>query len=317
MASTPRGRTQQRERYCEARQRLHQRHQQNQRRRKDKRKAPDQIRISPTDYEACLGRDKYDVYRPLYNVQVMTDLKTDLILAYRVSPSATDSGQLIPMIDLTQAVTGRLLRDVLADSGYPSGDELAACAALGVTIYSPWQENSFTAKKKAAKGAPPMLSKEQFRWDANHRQYVCPQGHVLGYAGKTSKQKNNGESVPLEVYQADAADCGGCPLRSQCVQSQSGARSVRRRPHEKPVEALKERMKTPKAKELYRQRSQSVERSFADQKEHRGLRRFSGRGQQRAAVQAGLSILVHNLRTLDKLRSARDEDLPDAEKNAA
>jgi hypothetical protein len=80
---------------------------------------------------------------------------------------------------------------------------------------------------------------------------------------------------------------------------------------------LKERMKTPKAKELYRQRSQSVERSFADQKEHRGLRRFSGRGQQRAAVQAGLSILVHNLRTLDKLRSARDEALSDAEKNAA
>ena len=42
---------------------------------------------------------------------------------------------------------------------------------------------------------------------------------------------------------------------------------------------------------LIRQRSQSVERSFADQKEHRGLRKFSGRGQERAAVQAGLSIL--------------------------
>jgi transposase len=317
MANTPRGRAQQRERYCEARQRLYQRHQENQRRRKDKRKAPDQIRISPTDFEACLGRDKYDVYRPLYNVQVMTDLKTDLILAYAVSSCASDSGQLIPMIYLTQAVTGRLLRDVLADSGYPSGEELAACAALGVTLYSPWQENSFTSKKKAAKGAPPMLPKEQFRWDAHQRQYLCPQGHVLSYAGKTSKQKNNGESVPLEVYQADAADCGCCPLRSQCVQSQNGARSVRRRPHEEHVEALKERMKTPEAKALYRQRSMTVERSFADQKEHRGLRRFSGRGQERAAIQAGLSILVHNLRILDKLRSARGETIADAEKKAA
>jgi transposase len=317
MATTPRGRAQQHERYCEARGRLHQRHQENQRRRKDKRKAAHQIRISPTDFEACLGRDKYDVYRPLYNVQVMADLKTDLILTYTVSPSATDSGQLIPLIDLTKAVTGRLLHEVLTDSGYPSGDDLAACAVRGVIIYSPWQENSFTAKKKAAKGAPPILPKEQFRWDADHRQYICPQGHRLSYAGKTSKQKNNGESVPLEVYQADAADCGGCPLRAQCVQSQSGARSVRRRPHEEHVEALKERMKTPRAKELYRQRSQSVERSFADQKEHRGLRKFSGRGQQRAAVQAGLSILVHNLRTLDKLRSARDEARADAERNAA
>ena len=146
---------------------------------------------------------------------------------------------------------------------------------------------------------------------------VCPQGHRLSDAGKASKQKNNGESVPLEVYQAKVADCGGCPLRDQCVQSKSGARSVRRRPHEEHVEALKERMKSPEAKTLYRQRSQTVERSFADQKEHRGLRKFSGRGQERAAVQAGLSILVHNLRTLDKLRSARDEVPADAEKNAA
>ena len=65
-----------------------------------RRKAANQIRISPTDVEACLGRDKYDVYRPLYNVQVMTDLKTDLILSYTVSSCVSDSGQLIPLIDL-------------------------------------------------------------------------------------------------------------------------------------------------------------------------------------------------------------------------
>jgi hypothetical protein len=247
----------------------------------------------------------------------MTDLKTDLILAYTICPCASDSGQLVPLIDLTEATTGRRLRDVLTDAGYPSGEDLAACAARGVIIYSPWQENSFTSKKKAAKGAPPILPKDQFRWDAENRQYVCPQGHRLSYAGKTSKQKNNGESVPLEVYQADGADCGGCPLRAQCVQSQCGARSVRRRPHEEHVEALKERMKTPEAKALYKQRSQSVERSHADQKEHRGLRKFSGRGQLRAAAQAGLSILVHNLRTLDKLRSNSTEVSADAEKKAA
>ena len=101
-------------------------HEENQRRR-EQRKAANEIRISPTDIEACLGRDKYDVYRPLYNVQVMTDLKTDLILAYAVSPCSSDSGQLIPLIDQTQTATGRLLHAVLTDSGYPSGDDLAAC----------------------------------------------------------------------------------------------------------------------------------------------------------------------------------------------
>jgi transposase len=317
MATTPRGRAQQRDRYCESRRRLHRQHEANRRRRKDKRKAPGRIRISPTDADACLGLDKYKVFRPLYNVQVMTDLASDLILAFAVVPAAADSGLLLPMIDLTEAATGRPIRAALTDSGYPSGEELAACAARGVVVYAPWQENSFTAKKKAAKGAPPGVPKEEFRWDAEHGQYVCPQGHRLSYAGMSSKQKNDGESVPLEVYRADAADCAGCPLHDRCVQSKGGARSVRRRPHEEHVEALKERMKTAEAKELYRRRGQSVERSFGDQKEHRGLRRFSGRGQRRAAAQTGLSILVHNLRTLDKLRSRREEVPENAGKEAA
>jgi hypothetical protein len=51
---------------------------------------------------------------------------TDLILVYAVSPSATDSGQLVPLIDLTQATTGRRLRDVLADAGYPPPKDAAA-----------------------------------------------------------------------------------------------------------------------------------------------------------------------------------------------
>jgi hypothetical protein len=57
-------------------------------------------------------------------------------------------------------------------------------------------------------------------------------------------------------------------------------------------------MDTDAGKELYRQRCRTVELVNADWKEHRKLRRLSGRGQERARCQGGLIVLAHNLLTL-------------------
>ncbi len=70
---------------------------------------------------------------------------------------------------------------------------------------------------------------------------------------------------------------------------------------------MKDRMKTPEGKALYHQRSCTVERRFADLKRFRGAERFSGTTPQRAEAQIGLTILVHNLITLDKLRKGQAE----------
>lgn len=54
-------------------------------------------------------------------------------------------------------------------------------------------------------------------------------------------------------------------------------------------------MATTEAKTLYRLRCQTVELGFADFKQHRSMRQFSGRGRDRAQRQVGLTVLVHNL----------------------
>src|SRR3954449_9358262 len=96
------------------------------------------------------------------------------------------------------------------------------------------------------------------------------------------KQNTGGDYFPLEIYQAEASDCAGCPLKARCVRGRSGARTVRRQEHEDLIEGLKERMNTPEAKRKYRDRCCTVERRFADWKTHRGLQRFSGRTPERA-----------------------------------
>jgi hypothetical protein len=44
-----------------------------------------------------------------------------------------------------------------------------------------------------------------------------------------------------------------------------------------------------------RLRGQTIELVFADVKEHRGLRRFSGHGLARVRTEFALEVLVHNL----------------------
>ena len=126
-AKTLRGKKRQRDRYRRARAVLQAKHAANRRRRKDKRKKEASIRVAPGDPMAPFGLDKLKTYRPLYNVQTMSDVETDLVLAYATTRTTADNGQLLPMIERTMEMTNQPLKDVLVDSGYPSGEDLAEC----------------------------------------------------------------------------------------------------------------------------------------------------------------------------------------------
>jgi hypothetical protein len=305
-AKTSRGKKRQRDQYRRARAILKAKHVANQQRRKDKRKEEVKIRVAAGDPMAPFGLDKLNTYRPLYNVQTMSDVETDLVLAYATTQTIADNGQLLPMIERTMEVTNQPLKDVLVDSGYPSGEDLAECKKEGVTVYAPWNENSFTEEKRAAKKDQAQIPKDQFTFDASARSYRCPQGKPLTYRERSQQQRASGAYFTIEIYQADPSDCAGCPLKARCVRGRSGARTVRRQGHEEYVEELRERMKQPEAKEKYRKRGCTVERRFGDWKTHCGLQRFSGQTPERADAQVGLTVLAHNLQTLEKLRIKKE-----------
>ena len=59
-----------------------------------------------------------------------------------------------------------------------------------------------------------------------------------GAQARSTKQKANGDYIPLEIYQADPSDCAACPLKARCVRGRSGARTVRRQEHQVLIDAL-------------------------------------------------------------------------------
>jgi transposase len=306
MAKTDAGKWEQHARYSKAKKRLSELQAENERRRSDKRKPQDKIVISLTDPESVFGLDKEKVYRPLYNVQTVSDLATDFVLAYEVFAQHSDSGTLQPLMNRILE-RGCRIQDLLADAGYPVGEDLAFCETIGITLYAPWQENSSTAKKK--RSTEPRIEKDEFQWDDARKVYVCPEGKALSYSHKNTRLRANGDSIPIDIYQASPLDCTQCPLQARCTKVPNKGRTVRRDPYQEEIERLKARMQTEQAKSLYKQRGQTIERVFADFTEHRNLRRFRGRGLTRARTQLGLTVLGHNLRVIAKLRGRKKQEV--------
>jgi len=150
-------------RYRKAQERLSELHAENEKRRSDKRKPEERIVVSLTDPESVFGLDKEKVYRPLYNVQTVSDLPTDFVLAYEAFAQHSDSGTLQPLVNKIHD-RGIQVEGLLADAGYPVGEDLEFCEASDIMLYAPWQENSSTAKRKQS--TEPRLEKDDFQWDA-------------------------------------------------------------------------------------------------------------------------------------------------------
>lgn len=302
--------------YQKAKSKLQELSAKNAKRRSDKRKAEDKIVVSIADSDAVFGRDKDKVYRPLYNVQSVCDLDSDMTLAYEVFSQVSDSGTLPTMVD--KLIDNHLsLQSLLADAGYPTGEDLAYCQRHSVALYAPWQENSFTARKRSS-GEDEPFEQSDFHWDAVEKCYECPGGNRLSFSESKSRQRANGSRVRFELYRAESSACAACPLSGRCTTSARG-RSVRRDLHQDSIDELKARMETVEAKLLYRHRGQTIERLFGDFKEHRGARRFSGRSIARARAQYGLTVLVHNLRIAHRLlkNKTQEEKCMKISKNAA
>jgi transposase len=299
-AKTPLTRTAQQERYQQAQEHLSQLQVANQQRRPSERRAPDQVVVSTSDPEAALGVDKDHVFRPLYTIQTIRDVDSQVIVSYDVFAQATDAGTLPPMLERTEPLTGRRLQDVLVDSSYVTGVDLATCAAAHVTLYGPWKANDLNAPTTSA-----LFDKTHFKWLPELATYRCPASHVLQRVGRQTYARSGGREEIVMRYRMKGQTCPACPLRGQCTTSKKVGRSLRRSEHEALILAHQARMETEEAKAIYRLRGQTIELVFADFTEHRGLRRFSGHGLARVRTEVALEVLVHNLLVLHRFSSQK------------
>ena len=317
LAESEAGLREQKRRYERAADVLRQRHEANAQRRSCKRKPPAEIRVSPSDPEAVLARDKLQVFRPLYTPQLLRDLDSPLIFSYDVFTQNNDNGTVEPMIERMVDQVGRKPEELFVDSGYVSVRHLQFCALQGITVYGPCQENDFSKQndKKAQHNQHTELPKSAFRWLAAEQAYECPEGHRLPFA-KTQTQKRSEYTVTLSLYVCPPEHCQACPRQSACTRTPDKGRTVSRMENEELLDALRERMQTEAAKREYKRRSQTVELSYADLKEHRDLRRFHGRGLGRVTAEVACLVVTHNALYVESQVSHHGRDGPTSDEAA-
>ena len=243
-------------------------------------------KVNITDPDAHLMRNSKKVIQPGYNGQIAVDSKEQIIVASQVTRDATDHYQLKPMVEETERNLGQLPEQTSADAGYSSYDNLEYIEEKETDAYIPDNKlESLDEKEDQEK----RYDKSNFVYDEDNHRYRCPEGKIL-----TQYTKTNRKGRELTVYRG--TDCSGCPEKAKCTKAE--VRTIMRDGREPLQEKMREKLRSPRGKEIYQKRSYTVEPVFGNMKWNRAHLIMSLRGKRKVRGEFILMCLTHNIKKI-------------------
>jgi len=242
-----------------------------------------------------------------YNGIAVADSKSQIIVAANAYGSVAEGQFFGELLEKTEqnmrALKGKEKplkgKVILADNGYFSEDNLQAAKKKEIEAIIP--DEQFRNRDNDLKGSKRRGGKEQFdarhfKYEKKENYYMCPNGKKLAFKSRVKLNRNEGNK-----YQSKASDCNGCPYVSKCLKTKKKEKKYRTLyiPITKYAENLSQKMRekidTPKYKELYSKRLGLIEPVFANITSCKRMDRFTLRSQRKVMVQWLLYCLVHNI----------------------
>ncbi len=249
-------------------------------------------KINLTDGDANLMKGRQGIIAA-YNVQaVVSPLKAIegekmggmIITAVDTQQSATDSEQLVPLLDQAKGITGCQAEVSLADAGYHSSVNLAACKE---------REHMIVMPESNEKALLNPYHKDQFSYDNATDSYLCPCMQTLKYERTVLVRK-----TLMRVYRVCGAVCRKCKAFGVCTKNGNNGRMIQIGTHDEILRQHRKWMATDEAKRLYSYRKELPEPVFGILKEQMGFRRFLLRGYNNVLTEATILATAFNLHTL-------------------
>jgi transposase len=240
------------------------------------------FRVSTTDTDATpmrVGAGTVLGYHDHYGVD---GGKRRIILAALVTPA--DVMENVPLQDLLWRVCfRRKLRPhrVTGDTTYGTVENIVAVEDAGIRAFFPLPD--FDART-------PFFGKGKFVYEGSVDAYRCPGGELLPFRKHKYTER-------VRVYQAPAATCTVCPLKTRCTDSSKG-RQVKRGFDETYLDRVRGYHATEAYQKAMRKRQVWVEPLFAEAKDWHGLRRFRLRGLANVNIEGLLIAAGQNLKRL-------------------
>ncbi|MDR9395144.1 MAG: IS1182 family transposase [Roseovarius sp.] len=215
-----------------------------------------------------------------YNAQCAVDTETHIIVTHDFTNKGFDRDQLSPMALTAKKALGRDKLHALADKGYYSGVEIAACDKAGITVTMPRPETSGNRKKG-------MYVKADFKYDSARDVYICPTGDELTY-------RYTREEDGLQVRRYWTNECPLCPVKSHCTTGTE--RRVTRWEYERFVDEMRDRLRS--ASDPMTLRRSTVEHPFGTIKAWMGTTHFLMRRLKNVRAEMALNVLAYNIKRM-------------------
>ena len=221
-----------------------------------------------------------------HKAAIVVDTDSQLITAVAVLPgNAPDNLGALELVEASEANTGVTVAETMGDAAYGDGDTRQAFSDAGRTLIArvPGRPNRSH------------FPKEDFRIDLEAGTCTCPAGNIT----RTLLPAGRGRDSAGRVYQRvafrfDAAVCGVCPLRPQCLAAKPGTGwTVRLHPQEALLQQARA-LQQSEAFAEYRQRRVVVEHRLA-RLVQLGIRQSRYFGRIKTRFQLLLAATVANL----------------------
>ena len=217
---------------------------------------------------------------------VVVDTDSQLITAVAVLPgNAPDNMDALELVEQSEANTASEVGETIGDAAYGDGGTRQAFADAGRTLVARVPGRPNTAR----------FPKQDFAIDLEAGTCTCPAGNVTRTVRSAGTRTDRaGRIHPLAVFHFDAAVCGVCPLRSQCVAAGAGrGRTVSLHPQEALLQHARAFQESEAFAE-YRRRRQVVEHRLA-RLVQLGLRQARYFGRAKTLFQLSMEATVANL----------------------
>ena len=134
----------------------------------------------------------------------------------------------------------------------------------------------------------------EYTYDPANDTYTCPRGGILRHTTTDRDGKRTYRSTPKE--------CVNCPCKAKCGANEKGQKLYTAHIWQEYLDLVEQIRKTQRAKDIYAQRKETIERVFADAKEKHAMRYTHHRGLAAVTRWVRLKYAAMNLKKLANRR---------------
>lgn len=225
-----------------------------------------------------------------YLAQTSVDTANHVITHIEAHHADKKDSQCIPAIikglKENLATEGLIVEQIVADTGYSSGQALKALEEQNITAYIP----NFGQYKHEREG---------FSYHPEGDYYTCQQNKKIGF--KKIKD-NNGYGA--KEYRSSRKDCGPCPLRSTCIGKSPEKKIVDT--FDKPYyDKMHQRLQTSYAKKMRKLRQSTVEPVLGTLINFLAMKRVNTRGIKLANKCMMMAAIAYNIKKMMKFKATK------------